>query len=275
MALTLNQQVENKIPIEANGILPELLLGKTTDQIKSLPVPCGNELIALGELFSVSGEIDQTKTIIFDGSLRNLNGIGMGMASGVIKICGDAGNRIGVAMCGGEIRSTADVGDHLGSEMTGGVIVVEGDAGDSAGSVLPGSKVGVNRGTILVRGSVGKGAGESMRRGLLVVGGNAGDLLGWSMRAGSLVVFGTAGAHVGAEMKRGTIVLGGGFAQSLSSSFRQGGSFRMPAISLIANWLKQSHPDFDVNISRLDTNFNLFHGDFLHGGRGEILIPAN
>ena len=275
MALTLNQQVENKFPIEANGILPELLLGKTTDQIKSLLVPCGNKMVELGELFSVSGSVDQTKTVIFEGSLSNVNGIGMGMALGVIQIFGDAGNRIGVTMSGGEIRSTADVGNHLGSEMTGGVIVVEGDAGDSVGSVLPGSKIGVNRGTILVRGSVGKGAGESMRRGLLVVGGDAGDLLGWSMRAGSLVVFGTAGADVGAEMKRGTIVLGGGFSHSLSSSFRPGGNFRMPAISLIANWLKRSHPDFDLDVSRLDTNFNLFHGDFLHGGRGEILIPAN
>ena len=113
-----------------------------------------------------------------------------------------------------------------------------------------------------------------MRRGMLVVGGDAGDLLGWSMRAGTLVVMGKSGAHVGAEMKRGTIVLGGGLSQSLASSFREGGSFRMPAISLIANWLKQSHPGFDVDLSRLDTEFNLFHGDFLHGGRGEILIPA-
>ncbi|MDA7903625.1 formylmethanofuran dehydrogenase subunit C [Mariniblastus sp.] len=274
MALTLNQQVESKIPIEAHGILPELLFGKTMDQIKSLPVPCGNEWVALGELFSVSGAIDQAKTVIFNGSLSNVNGIGMGMDSGVVQICGDAGNRIGVKMSGGRIRSTANVGEHLGSEMTGGVIVVEGDAGDSVGSVLPGSKVGVNRGTILVRGSVGKGAGESMRRGMLVVGGDAGDLLGWSMRAGTLVVMGKSGAHVGAEMKRGTIVLGGGLSQSLASSFREGGSFRMPAISLIANWLKQSHPGFDVDLSRLDTEFNLFHGDFLHGGRGEILIPA-
>ena len=80
MALTLNQQVESKIPIEAHGILPELLFGKTMDQIKSLPVPCGNEWVALGELFSVSGAIDQAKTVIFNGSLSNVNGIGMGMA---------------------------------------------------------------------------------------------------------------------------------------------------------------------------------------------------
>ena len=275
MVLTLNQQVENNISIEADGIIPELLRGKTTEEIKTIPVPCGNELIALGELFSVSGAMDKTETVVFEGSLTNVHAIGMKMASGVVQICGEAGNRIGVKMSGGEIRSTADAGDHLGSEMTGGLIVIQGNAGDSVGSVLPGSKTGVNRGTILVRGSVGKGAGESMRRGLLVVGGDAGDLLGWSMGAGTLVVMGKAGAHVGAEMKRGTIVLGGGLGPSSSSSFRQGGSFRMPAIALVMNWLKREHPDFDVNVSRLDTDFNLFHGDFLHGGRGEILVPAS
>ena len=275
MALTLTQQVENNISIEANGIIPELLLGKTTDQIQSLPVAYGNESILLGELFSVSGRVDQTNVVVFDGPLNNVNGIGTGMTSGTIQIRGDAGNRIGLKMSGGEIQSTGNVGDHLGTEMTGGVIVVEGNAGDSVGSVLPGSKVGVNRGTILVRGCVGKGAGESMRRGMLVVGGDAGDLLGWSMRAGTIVVLGKSGAQVGAEMKRGTIVLGGGLTHSLPPSFRQGGSFRMPAVSLITKWLKESHPKFDVDLSQLNTEFHLFHGDFLHGGRGEVLIPAS
>ena len=275
MALTLTQQVENNISIEANGIIPELLLGKTTDQIKSLPVACGNESIPLGELFGVSGRVDETSVVVFDGLLNNVNGIGMGMTAGTIQIRRDAGNRIGVKMSGGEIQSTANVGDHLGTEMTGGVITVEGSAGDSVGSVLPGSKVGVNRGTILVRGCVGKGAGESMRRGMLVVGGDAGDLLGWSMRAGTIVVLGKSGAQVGAEMKRGTIVLGRGLPHSLPPSFRQGGRLGMPAVSLITKWLRESHPEFDVDLSQLNTEFNLFHGDFLHGGRGEVLIPAN
>ena len=275
MALTLYQQAENNISIEANGIIPELLWGKTADQIRSLPVPCGNELVALGELFCVSGTLGKADPVVFDGPLHNVNGIGTGMTSGVIRICGDAGNRIGVQMSGGEIRSTGDVGDHLGAEMTGGVIAVEGDAGDSVGAVLPGSKVGMNRGTILVRGSVGKGAGELMRRGMLIVGGNAGDLLGWSMRAGTIVVFGKTGEHVGAEMIRGTIILGGGLHCSLPASFQQGGTFGMPAVSLITNWLKQTHPEFDVDVSKLETMFELFHGDFLQGGRGEVLIPDN
>ncbi len=275
MALTLTQQVENNISIEANGIIPGLLRGQTTGQIKSLMVACGNEMIALGELFSVSGAMDQTETVVFDGFLKNVHGIGMEMGSGVIQICGDTGNRVGLKMSGGKIRSLANVGNHVGTEMTGGVIVVEGNAGDSAGAALPGSKVGVNRGTILVRGDVGKGAGDSMRRGMLVVGGDAGDLLGWSMRAGTLVVLGKSGAHVGAEMKRGTIVLGGGLADALPPSFRQGGRFRMPAVSLITNWLRQTHPDFEVDLSQLDTEFDLFHGDFLRGGRGEVLVPAS
>ena len=82
MALTLTQQVENNISIEANGIIPGLLRGQTTGQIKSLMVACGNEMIALGELFSVSGAMDQTETVVFDGFLKNVHGIGMEMGSG-------------------------------------------------------------------------------------------------------------------------------------------------------------------------------------------------
>ena len=154
--------------------------------------------------------------------------------------------------------------------MTGGSISVAGDAGDCVGGHYPGSKFGMNRGSILISGNVGKGLGQAMRRGTIAVGGNAGELAGWNMLAGTITVLGQCGAHVGAGMKRGTIAVAGGSTSPLLPTFSAGGCYRVPVLTMLANWLKQQRLPNDVSV--LNSVFQEFNGDQLNGGRGEVLL---
>jgi formylmethanofuran dehydrogenase subunit C len=271
MALVLNQQVETTIPIEAEGITPDQLLGKSTSLIEKLPLWHGRHRLELAQLFRVSGSWDGPPTIVFEGNLNSVNGIGAGMKSGTIRIESNTGSRVGSQMSGGEIIAR-DVSDFLGVEMTGGIIHVTGNAGDCVGGQLPGSKFGMNRGSILVRGNVGKGAGQGMRRGTIVIGGDAGELLGWNMLAGTIVVFGHCGPYVGAEMTRGSIILAGGYPRPLLPTFAIGGRFPVPVLSMLAKWLRDHK--FPLDDQSLTKPFQIFHGDGLKGGRGELFVDV-
>lgn len=270
MALVLNQQVETTIPIEAEGITPDRLLGKSTGEIEKLLVWHGRQQLHLAELFQVSGSSSDTNTIVFEGNLKPVHSIGARMTSGTIRVESGAGNRLGSQMSGGEIICKSNVSDFLGVEMTGGMIHVAGNAGDMVGGHLPGTKIGMNRGSILVRGNVGKGAGHSMRRGTIVIGGDAGELVGWNMLAGTIVVFGECGPNVGAEMTRGSIVLAGGYDRHLLPTFASGGIFPVPVLSMMAKWLRDH--EFDFKDDMLTSTFKMFHGDGLKGGRGEVFV---
>lgn len=270
MSLVLSQQVETKIPIEVIGITPDRLNGKPIVEVEKLPVWHGRQKLDVAELFKVSAIDDDANSIVFEGNLASVHSIGDGMKSGTICIESDAGCRVGSQMSGGEIIANGSVSDFPGVEMTGGMIRVAGDAGNSVGGSRPGSKIGMNRGTILVSGNVGKGAGQGLRRGTLVIGGDADELLGWNMLAGTIVVFGQCGPHVGAEMTRGSIVLAGGNIHPLLPTFSSGGKFPVPVLPMIAKWLRDQ--EFVFENKALDSPFEMFHGDWLKGGRGEVFV---
>lgn len=270
MALVLNQQVETTIPIEVAGITPDRLAGKSVSDIEKLQIWHGRMKLDLAELFQVSGSVDDSNSILFEGNVCPVNSIGAGMKSGTIRIESDAGSRMGCQMSGGEIICEGSVSDCLGVEMAGGTIRVSGNAGDLVGGHLPGSKIGINRGSILIKGNAGKGTGQGMRRGTIVIGGNAGELLGWNMRAGTIVVFGQCGLNVGAEMTRGTIVLAGGYELNLLPTFTRGGTFPVPVMSLMANWLRDQQ--FSFEDQTLTSPLKMYHGDRLKGGRGEVFV---
>jgi len=272
MALVLTQQVETTIPIEVQGITPDRLQGKSSQQIAQLPIWHGRKKLDLGELFQISGTLDDSMKLIWDGNLRPVHWIGSGMSSGKIQIESDAGRHVGSQMSGGEISVKGDVSDFLGVEMTGGQIRVAGNAGDLVGGNNPGSKFGMNRGSILIDGDAGNGAGQSMRRGTIAIGGTAGELTGWNMLAGTILVFGTCGPNAGAGMTRGTIVLGGGQNQPQLPTFRPGGFYPVPVLNMMSKWLKQQGFRFDATI--LESPFQEFDGDLLYGGRGEVFVRA-
>jgi formylmethanofuran dehydrogenase subunit C len=269
MALVLSQQVETSIPIEVPGLTPDGLLGKSKAEIEKFPIWHGRQQIELAELFSVSGKLENDGVVIFDGHLQSVHGIGAKMKSGSIHLETDAGRRLGLQMAGGEIFAKGSVSDYAGVEMTGGTIRILRDAGNSIGGHQPGSKFGMNRGSIFVGGNVGKGLGQAMRRGTIVVGGNAGDAIGWNMLAGTIVVLGNSGANTGAEMKRGTIVLAGDH-ESLLPTFTQGLTQPVPMLRMLSKWMERQ--GFEADLSVLSSDFQVHHGDHLHGGRGEVFV---
>jgi formylmethanofuran dehydrogenase subunit C len=270
MALVLTQQAETAIPIEVPGITPDQLKESSTTQIAKLPIWHGRNKLDLAELFQISGSMDDSLTMVWEGNLRPVHRIGLGMSDGKMIVEADAGRHVGSQMSGGEITIKGNASDYLGVEMTGGRIRVSGNAGDLVGGHYPGSKIGMNRGTILIAGDVGKGAGQSMRRGTIAIGGTAGELAGWNIRAGTILVFGKCGAHVGTGMIRGTIVLAGGQEQPLLPTFRTGGCYPVPILKLLQTWLTEQK--FHGDLSVLQSAYRQFDGDLLAGGRGEVFV---
>ena len=130
----------------------------------------------------------------------------------------------------------------------------------------------MNRGTIIVDGDAGNEIGLTMRRGLIVIGGNAGDLIGFNMLAGTIMVFGSSGIRHGAGMRRGTIVFMGDDQPQLLPSFRQAVKYQPEFMRVVLRKLVKN--GFVVPEETLNASYNLYHGDMIDGGRGEILLRA-
>jgi formylmethanofuran dehydrogenase subunit C len=155
--------------------------------------------------------------------------------------------------------------------MHGGFIRVRGDAGHLVGAAYRGSERGMTGGTILVHGRVGNEVAHTMRRGLVAVGA-LGDLAGFNMLAGTIVVLGACGIRHGAGMRRGTLVFLGRERPPLLPSFRFACRYRPEAMTLLLRHLQQA--DFPVPDDAVRGGFDLYNGDFLDGGRGEVLMAA-
>jgi formylmethanofuran dehydrogenase subunit C len=273
MTLVLESLAESSLPIEVEGITPEALGGLSEQQIATREIWLGRKKTALGELFRVQGTCRDDATIVWEGNLNPVHWIGADMSCGNIVINGDAGRHVGSRMSGGTIVAESHVSDFAGSEMTGGTLRIKGNAGDLLGGNDPGSKFGMNRGTILVEGNVGKGAGQSMRRGTIVIGGAAGKLSGWHMLGGTILVFGEYGADPGANMTRGTIVLAGPTNPQPRPTFARGSSYQNSMMAMLDVWLQRR--EFESVCRLSETDFQMYHGDLLNGGRGELFIVEN
>jgi formylmethanofuran dehydrogenase subunit C len=271
MPLTLRLRASSSVPLEVEGITPDSVRGKSLAEIERLEIFQGNVKLPLAEFFAVSGDADDT-VHDWEGDLAGVHWIGAKMTAGRVVIHGNGGRHIGSEMRGGEIHVLGDAGDWLGGEMHGGFVHVRGRAGHLVGSAYRGSPKGMTKGTILVGGDVGNEIGHSMRRGLIAVGGNMGDLAGLNMRAGTILVFGDGGIRHGAGMKRGTIAFLGQ-APPLLPTFRRACRYRPEALHLIYRELLRH--EFRVPENLFTCSYDLFNGDFLEGGRGEILLRAN
>jgi formylmethanofuran dehydrogenase subunit C len=271
MALRLALRSKSTVPLEVEGITPDVTRVKSLAEIEKLEIFEGNVKLALAEFFSVSGDpSDQIHE--WEGDLAGVHWLGAKMTSGRILISGNAGRHLGSEMRGGEIHVQGDASDWVGGEMHGGLIHIRGTAGHLVGSAYRGSAKGMTRGTILIGGHAGNEIGLSMRRGLIAIGGNIGDLAGMNMLAGSILVFGTSGIRHGAGMRRGTIAFLGRQAPPLLPSFRRACRCRPEFLPLLFRQLRQL--DFAVPNELIDCSYDLFNGDLLTGGRGELLIRA-
>ena len=271
MPLTLEYRSETNVPVEVNGIVPNLVENLSLDAIRSLPIFHGNRKMQLSDLFTVSGD-SSDKQIDWIGDCSGVHWIGAKMESGTIRVHGNAGRHVGSEMKFGEIIVNGDAGDWVGGEMQGGLIRVRGRAGHLIGAAYRGSRVGMKNGTILIDGSAGNEIGHTMRRGLLVVGGNIGDLAGFNMRAGTILVLGDSGIRHGAGMRRGTIGLLGTQQSELLPTFRYGCRQHPTILKMLFHEIRQLGFEFPDELMQMQ--YKNFHGDLIEGGRGEIWVRA-
>lgn len=271
MALRLRYRGGATVPLEVEGVTPDRVTGLTLAQIEQLAVYEGNRDARLADFFDVSGSADDL-TMHWEGELRGVHWVGAKMTQGVMHVEGTVGRHVGSEMRGGEIHVHGDAGDWVGGEMHGGLIHVRGSAGHLVGAAYRGSARGMTRGTILIGRHAGNEIGHTMRRGLIVVGGNAGDLAGFNMLAGTILMFGESGIRHGAGMRRGTLGFLGPQRPPLLPSFRYACRLRPLAMDLILRELDRL--GFEVPAEARSCLCDIYNGDMIEGGRGEMLLRA-
>jgi formylmethanofuran dehydrogenase subunit C len=272
MALSLKLNTEPTVPLEIEGFIPEVVRESTLDEIRKFPIFHGNRKIELSEFFEVDGDPSDCE-LHLHGDMSRVHWIGAKMTTGTIRFEGDGGRHIGSEMSGGEIHVSGNTGDWVGAEMKGGLIHIKGNAGHLVGAAYRGSARGMTGGTILVHGKVGNELGHTMRRGLIAVAQSCGDLVGFNMLAGSILLFGEFGIRHGAGMRRGTIGFFGDEQPHLLPTFKHACRYRPEVFQLVFRELIRL--GFPVPDDLLTADLELYSGDLIEGGRGEILFRAS
>ena len=114
MALELTYHGNTNIPVEIEGITPDILQPLALAEIEQLRVFHGKDKCVLADFFKITGDASDLEMHL-SGQLTGVHWIGTKMQRGAITINGDCGR-------------------HLGSEMRGGSITVNGHAGDWIGA---------------------------------------------------------------------------------------------------------------------------------------------
>ena len=268
--ITIELTAKTTIPVEVEGITPCAVRELGVSEIEKLEVFEGNNRATLGDFFRVTGDPGDGE-MRFTGDLAGVHWIGTKMESGQITIEGNGGRHIGSEMSGGNIVVLGDASDWVGAEMKGGIIHVRGRAGHLVGAAYRGSASGMRGGTIVVDGDAGNEIGHSMRRGTIAIGGDIGDLAGFNMLAGTILVGGSTGIRHGAGMKRGTLIFLSYDKPELLPTFVSSGRHRPLMTTMLSRELKGC--GFE-KADELIADFDVYHGDQIEGGRGEILVRA-
>ena len=269
MALLLRWKGSTTLPVEGEGLRPDLLAGLAPAEVSRRLIHQGNRPVEIGDLFDVSGT-PEVGRLVLEGDLTRVRRIAADMESGDLEIRGDAGAGLGRRMRGGTILLQGSAGPGAGMAMRGGMLHIEGSAGDGLGGAEPGEPLGMREGVILVKGSIGGDSGLSMRRGLIAVLGDAGAGLGRSMVAGSAFAFGAVGPGAGVSMKRGTLALFGPEPPRLRPTFAASGRDRPPFLTIYLRKLREW--GFPVPEAAFASDFDRYNGDQAEGGQGEILV---
>lgn len=270
MPLHFHYRNEAQVPLEVEGITPDTIADRSLAEVEKMRVFHGNDKATVADFFDVSGTAGDAE-IRFEGELQGIHWIGARMKSGCIHVEGNAGRHLGSEMSGGRIEVTGDAGDWVGGEMRGGSIRIRGSAGHLVGAAYRGSPRGMRGGTILIDGNAGNEIGHTMRRGLIAVGGAIGDLAAFNMLAGTVLIFGESGIRHAAGMRRGTLAFLGP-APPLLPSFRR--ACRLAPLAMTLLMRKLQEVSFAVAPELLNADYDLYNGDMIEGGRGEILLRA-
>ena len=269
MALQLTYKADTSVPVEIEGLTPTWAATKSLDEIRQFEIFHGNQKLPLSEMFDIEGNADDLQ-LDFHGDLSGVHWIGAKMSEGKITIHGPGGRHIGSEMSGGEILVEGDAKGWVGAEMHDGLIHVKGNAGHLIGAAYRGSTKGMTGGTILVDGDVGNEVGLTMRRGMIAIGGRAGDMLGFNMIAGTILVFGECGIRPGAGMRRGTLGLLGPNPPAMLPSFRFACTIQPQVMPMMLRQLQNQGFTFQEN--HLQAAYDIYNGDLVALGRGEILV---
>jgi formylmethanofuran dehydrogenase subunit C len=267
MAIRLTYNAETSVPVEIEGFTTDWACDKSMAELERFEIFHGNCKIPMAEMFTISGDASD-KCMEFEGNLSGVHWIGAHMESGLVRIHGNAGRHVGSQMRGGKIIVDGDARGWVGSEMHQGLIHIKGNAGHLTGSAYRGSSKGMTGGTILIDGNAGNEIGLTMRRGMIAIGGTAGDMLGFNMIAGTVVVFGECGIRPGAGMRRGTLALLGENPPQLLPSFRHAATYQPQFMKLMLRSLIDK--GFGVHEDLMGAEIDLYHGDLVALGRGEI-----
>ena len=271
MALSLTYQGQTTAPVEIEGLTPDRVRDMPLSQIERLEIFHGNQKIPLAEMFVVRGNPSDLR-IDLEGDTSGVHWIGAHMSAGEVHVHGSAGRHLGSKMTGGAIHVRGDAGDWVGGEIDGGRIHIRGRAGNLVGAAYRGSRHGMTGGVILVEGDAGDEIGHTMRRGWIGIGGAAGDMVGTGMLGGSIFIFGPCGIRPGAGMRRGTIGLLADNPPTLLPTFRYACRYRPPVLPLMFAHLCRH--GFPLSEALRVAEYDLYHGDLVEDGRGEILLPT-
>jgi formylmethanofuran dehydrogenase subunit C len=266
VTLTLTLRTEPPARVDAAPLIPERLSGLGADEVVAVELRCGVEMVAVGELFEVSGAPDEQ--LVLAGDLRLVDGVGAGMSGGRVLVEGPCGDYVGARMSGGEITVRGDAGAWAGAELRRGLLRIWGDAGARLGAAYPGARAGMTGGEIIVSGDAGEEAGAGMRRGLVAVGGGTGNGAGLRMLAGTVIALGGIGEEAGLGNKRGSLV--SGRAVEPLPAYAYATRFHPPALTL--QLLRVRDLGLTVGDELLRGPWARWSGDRTELSRGEILI---
>lgn len=194
---------ETDIGLDVEGLLPEVIRGKSTEEIERIKIFYGNRKVDVGDFFDVSND---GENMVFEGDLTRIKRIGAFLRDGEIVIRGNAGMYTGAFMRGGKIVVEGDVGHFSALNMKGGEMVVRGNAGDCLGASYRGDWRGMSSGKIFVSGNAGKEVGSHMRGGIIIIRGYTDSYCGVKM-TGGIIFANKANKRAGASMRGGSIII--------------------------------------------------------------------
>ncbi len=266
------------IPIEAENITPDLVVGKQLSEIERLSVYTGNKRHNLAELFEIRGDVADevgNQTIVVEGETSLVKYIGSSMSAGKIIIEGNAGMHLGSRMSGGEIQVKGSVDDWAGAEMSGGYIRVNENAGNRLGSGYRGSPEGMAGGVIVVDGNVGQECGAFLRRGMIVIRGAVAPFAGVHMNGGQIFAFGHVSKRLGASARgNGGFIACLGSVEQVLPTYIYDSTYRPTFIRV---YLQQLSENLGVKEAAkfTDSPLERYSGDLACGGNNEIFIVPN
>jgi formylmethanofuran dehydrogenase subunit C len=262
--ITFRLKTQPTVPLEAEVLSPDKMVGQSNATIRALPVFLGKHQCRLDEFFDVDGaDSDQLE---IHGDAGRVKWIGREMSRGQIKIHGNVGMHLGAYMTGGSIEVAGNASDWVGAEMTDGLIRVNGNVGGQVGAAYRGSLAGMKGGTILIGGSAGLEVGMRMKRGVIVVQGPARDFAGLQMKGGTIFLCNGAEIRTGAWMFRGTIV--SLKPLSLLPTFAFASAYQPIFLRIYEKYLQK----LGVTIPIGEGAYQRFTGDSAVPGKGEVFV---